>query len=218
MPGTEEQQKLARYINQFVEFTARPGLMKYKKIILLFSMGCSHCMSVFKYFMRKPDKSTGQEGLDMDIAEYKKFMRVFNKTKNFKKSYNEYVKTTRNPISIDGIRNIETIALFLLPVEASTKAGNALAKEAYAFAKIDIVYDTIRFPSWIDFKTHEVYDAGHHSKMQILDLLDEKKLDSRRSRFKNYYSGVTQTSCDAVACGMKARVKKIDPKDTKLNA
>jgi len=208
----KEQRELMKYIIEFVNFTTMQQFMKYKKLILLFNMHCGHCLSQFNTF-KKP---VSDHGMDMNIVEYKKYARFVNQFGNKKKAYIEYVKSTSIPISREGINNIEQIAIYIFPAGSNTRIGKKIEEEALSFSKIDVLYDTVRYPSWIDFKTHERLETGHHVEQQIRDLLDNEKLKSRRDRFKQYYSSIANRECDAVACGMKKQVKKIDPKDARL--
>jgi len=208
----EGKKRLMQYIVSFVKFTAEAKFMKYKKLILLFNINCSHCQSQFKYF----GNPLSEHGMDMNITEYKKYLKFVAESRNPSRAYKEYVKTSSNPISFEGIKNIENIGIYILPVEASTKIGKALQKESLSFAKVDVIYDTIRYPSWIDFQTHEIIDAGHHSIGQITDLLNDEHIKSRREKFVKIYSDKVKHSCDAVACGMKTQVKKINPTDVKF--
>lgn len=217
---------LDEFVSLFEKNSSRALKNNEIQIIILWAVTCGHCHAQFRYWMRPLSHSASNEGMGIDLVEYEKLLKSLRAAQgNESVAWDQY-KKSGGSLTKAAISNIEMVANRILPVESSSPMGKKLILEAQAFADKVRSFNSpvlkkpqdyeIRFtPTWIDFYTHENYGYGHHSERQLRDMLNLNNLQSRRERFKQLHTQVMNQDCDAVACGIDARLTKIDPKQTR---
>jgi hypothetical protein len=113
-----------------------------------------------------------------------------------------------------GNKKMLEIASRIYPIELTSKFGAMMLREAKSWSReikdpnVEIKYT----PTFFDAKTHEIIVIGGapmigaQEKEVIVDMLDPKKIEKRRSEFAEMVKSKGKMNCDAVACGLDDQV------------